>query len=87
MSEICVPNVEPDHEIEIKNALEALAKCTKTEFKIETVKMLRIVWPDNHPELGGAIRVIVGIAPEKPHIKSLQHKLRGRPRKLDPMGS
>jgi len=84
MSEICLPNVESDHETEIRNALEALAKCTKSELKVDTVRMLRITWPDNHPELSIAIRLIAGIAPEKPTIRS---KKLGRPPKFDPMGS
>jgi hypothetical protein len=84
MSEICLPNVEPDREIEIRNALEAMAKCTKSELKVDTVRMLRITWPDNHPELGTAIRIIVGITPEKPTIRN---KKLGRPPKFDPMGS
>jgi hypothetical protein len=86
MGEICIPNVESYHEVEIKNALEAISKCTKAQITVETVTMLRINWPVDHPELGGVIRAIVGIAPEKPHIRSLI-KQRGRPPKLDPMGS
>ena len=85
MSEICIPNVEPDHEVEIRNALEAVSKCTKVRITVDTVIMLRVNWPNDHPELGATIRTIVGIKPEKPNIKSLTK--RGRPRKLDPMGS